>query len=84
MQADYITDLCNVSLQEDIYTVLAQTDTEKIEKGEFYYCYFFINSALVQNVANHNSAFNSNKTAKILSQMSNNEIFKYDSLIISF
>ena len=38
MQADYITDLCNVSLQEDIYTVLAQTDTEKIEKGEFYYC----------------------------------------------
>ena len=37
MQADYITDLCNVSLQEDIYTDLAQTDTEKIEKGEFYY-----------------------------------------------
>ena len=38
MQADYINDLCNVSLQEDIYIVLAQTGTEKIEKGEFYYC----------------------------------------------
>ena len=38
MQADCITDLCNVSLQEDIYIVLAQTDTKEIEIGEFYYC----------------------------------------------
>ena len=38
MQADYIADLCNVSLQEDIYAVLAQTDTKEIEKGEFYSC----------------------------------------------